>query len=120
MGINLGINFTKRVKSNIISVKNIAKTNSIKTKPSKGYMTDVEFGSKIHHILSELNLEYPVSIFVATGGGIYRKPLTGVIDTFYRDISVPDSVMVGDAAGRYDKDTGFYTDRVVKLNSISL
>ena len=68
------------------------------------------------NILSELNLKHPISIFVATGGGIYRKPLTGVVDTFYKGTLISESVMVGDAAGRYNEETGFYTDWVVHHN----
>ena len=87
-------------------------------KLSKGFISDAEFGSKMSHILSKLCLQYPISIFVATGGGIYRKPLTGVIDTFYHDISIYDSIMVGDAGGRYSEETGFYTDWVFHIQNV--
>ena len=60
-------------------------------------------------IVAKLNLKYEVSIFVATGGGTFRKPLTGVIDSFFNCDKL-ESVMVGDAAGRYNEDTGFYID----------
>ena len=84
------------------------KTNQ--SKSSKGFITVEDFATKISHIFSELNLKHPISLFVATGGGIYRKPLTGIVDTFYQEISISESAMVGDAAGRYNEETGFYTD----------
>ena len=95
----------KRTSVLIVAISKLTNLNH-----QKGFITVAEFGSKISHILSELNLKHPLSIFAATGGGIYRKPLTGVVDTFYQDISISESVMVGDGAGRYSEETGFYTD----------
>ena len=94
------------------SALNVAVQNN-QSKSPKGFITVADFGTKMNNILSELNLKHPISVFVATGGGIYRKPLTGVVDTFYQDISIAESVMVGDAAGRYNEEIGFYTDWVV-------
>ena len=57
--------------------------------------------AKCDSIITALNLKN-VSVFVASKGGIYRKPLSGVFERFFSTVNRADSFMVGDAAGRLD------------------
>ena len=72
---------------------------------SKKKMTIGEFQQKINDIRNELEINF--SIFISTDDDKYRKPLTGMWNTFLRKskiiIDKTQSFYVGDAAGRVYK-----------------
>lgn len=76
---------------------------------SKGKLTIEDFKQKIGSIQAKLNI--PFQVFVSTGKGKYRKPLTGMWDTLCQlknDGVIVDkarSFYVGDAAGRPEQKT---------------
>uniref|UniRef100_A0A3Q3BGY2 Polynucleotide kinase 3'-phosphatase n=1 Tax=Kryptolebias marmoratus TaxID=37003 RepID=A0A3Q3BGY2_KRYMA len=71
---------------------------------AKGKLRPEVFKSKVEDILSTLQL--PVQVFVATGPGIYRKPVTGMWNHVCEKanggvvVDKTQSFYVGDAAGR--------------------
>lgn len=71
---------------------------------AKGKLRPEVFKSKVEDILSTLKL--PVQVFVATGPGIYRKPVMGMWNHLCEKandgitVDKTQSVFVGDAAGR--------------------
>ncbi|XP_073513891.1 bifunctional polynucleotide phosphatase/kinase [Phyllobates terribilis] len=71
---------------------------------SRGKLRPEVFKAKAEAILDELGI--PVQIFVATGMGIYRKPVTGMWDYLCDkandgiEVKKEDCVYIGDAAGR--------------------
>ncbi|CAN9511093.1 unnamed protein product [Ophioblennius macclurei] len=71
---------------------------------AKGKLKPEVFKSKVEDILSTLQL--PVQVFVATGPGIYRKPVVGMWNHLCEKandgvtVDKSQSVFVGDAAGR--------------------
>ncbi|XP_053687390.1 uncharacterized protein F21D5.5 isoform X2 [Sabethes cyaneus] len=82
----------------------------IKTKSagiSKGKLKIDEFKTKIEALQSKLNI--PLQVYISTGKGEYRKPLTGMWDKMcqlYNDDLEVDKVhsfYVGDAAGRLEQ-----------------
>ncbi|XP_074535917.1 bifunctional polynucleotide phosphatase/kinase [Halichoeres trimaculatus] len=70
----------------------------------KGKLRPEVFKSKVEDILATLKL--PVQVFVATGPGIYRKPVMGMWDYLCEKgndgvaVDKTQSLFVGDAAGR--------------------
>ncbi|XP_077982850.1 bifunctional polynucleotide phosphatase/kinase-like [Glandiceps talaboti] len=70
----------------------------------RGKLAVGEFKSKATNIIAKLGI--PVQVFVATGGGLYRKPLLGMwkhLQNHANDgivIDKSNSLYVGDAAGR--------------------
>ncbi|XP_030053814.1 bifunctional polynucleotide phosphatase/kinase [Microcaecilia unicolor] len=71
---------------------------------SRGKLRPQDFKAKVEAILEKLGL--PVQVFVATGEGIYRKPVLGMWDFLCEKandgikVNVEQSLYVGDAAGR--------------------
>lgn len=71
---------------------------------AKGKLTPEVFKSKVEDILATLKL--PVQVFVATGPGIYRKPVMGMWNHLcdkandHVTVDKTQSFYVGDAAGR--------------------
>ncbi|XP_069803933.1 bifunctional polynucleotide phosphatase/kinase isoform X2 [Dendropsophus ebraccatus] len=71
---------------------------------SRGKLRPEVFKAKAEAIVDQLGI--PVQIFVATGAGIYRKPVTGMWDYLCEKandgikVNKEDCVYVGDAAGR--------------------
>ncbi|XP_023134908.2 bifunctional polynucleotide phosphatase/kinase [Amphiprion ocellaris] len=71
---------------------------------AKGKLRPEVFKSKVEDILATLQL--PVQVFVATGPGIYRKPVMGMWNHLCEKandgvtVDKTQSVFVGDAAGR--------------------
>ncbi|XP_034023778.1 bifunctional polynucleotide phosphatase/kinase [Thalassophryne amazonica] len=71
---------------------------------AKGKLRPEVFKSKVEDILSTIQL--PVQVFVATGPGIYRKPVMGMWNYLCEKanegvaVDKTQSVYVGDAAGR--------------------
>ncbi|KAM3923496.1 bifunctional polynucleotide phosphatase/kinase [Leptodactylus fuscus] len=71
---------------------------------SRGKLRPEVFKAKVEAILDQLGI--PVQIFVATGVGIYRKPVTGMWDYLCEKandgikVKKEDCIYVGDAAGR--------------------
>uniref|UniRef100_A0A8D8HAT3 Bifunctional polynucleotide phosphatase/kinase n=1 Tax=Culex pipiens TaxID=7175 RepID=A0A8D8HAT3_CULPI len=71
---------------------------------SKGKLKIEEFRTKIEALQAKLNL--PMQVFISTGKGKYRKPLTGMWDTLCQlkndgvKVDKARSFYVGDAAGR--------------------
>ncbi|XP_054035076.1 bifunctional polynucleotide phosphatase/kinase [Dryobates pubescens] len=71
---------------------------------SRGRLPVAQLKAKLEAVCQLLAL--PLQILVATGPGIYRKPLLGMWDHLCEKangavaVSVPDSFYVGDAAGR--------------------
>ncbi|XP_075047325.1 bifunctional polynucleotide phosphatase/kinase [Mixophyes fleayi] len=71
---------------------------------SRGKLRPEVFKAKVEAILDQLGI--PVQVFVATGMGIYRKPVTGMWDYMCEKgndgikVQKEDCVYVGDAAGR--------------------
>ncbi|KAM4016536.1 bifunctional polynucleotide phosphatase/kinase [Anomaloglossus baeobatrachus] len=71
---------------------------------SRGKLRPEVFKAKAEAILDQLGI--PVQIFVATGMGIYRKPVTGMWDYLCDkandgiEVKKEDCVYIGDAAGR--------------------
>ncbi|XP_076831828.1 bifunctional polynucleotide phosphatase/kinase isoform X2 [Brachyhypopomus gauderio] len=71
---------------------------------ARGKLKPEVFRSKVEDILQTLNL--PVQVFVATGPGIYRKPVTGMWEHLCQKandgvtVDNSQSFYVGDAAGR--------------------
>ncbi|XP_008296695.1 bifunctional polynucleotide phosphatase/kinase [Stegastes partitus] len=71
---------------------------------AKGKLRPEVFKSKVEDILSTLQL--PVQVFVATGPGIYRKPVMGMWNHLCEKandgvaVDKKQSLFVGDAAGR--------------------
>ncbi|XP_031760697.1 bifunctional polynucleotide phosphatase/kinase isoform X2 [Xenopus tropicalis] len=71
---------------------------------SRGKLKPEVFKAKVEAILDHLGI--PVQVFVATGMGIYRKPVTGMWDHLCNkandgiEVKKEDCLYVGDAAGR--------------------
>ncbi|KAF6722400.1 Bifunctional polynucleotide phosphatase/kinase [Oryzias melastigma] len=71
---------------------------------AKGKLRPEVFKSKVEDILTTLQL--PVQVFVATGPGVYRKPVTGMWTHLCEKandgvaVDLQQSFFVGDAAGR--------------------
>ncbi|XP_018418296.1 PREDICTED: bifunctional polynucleotide phosphatase/kinase [Nanorana parkeri] len=71
---------------------------------SRGKLRPEVFKAKVEAVLDELSI--PVQVFVATGMGIYRKPVTGMWDYLCEKandgikVQKEDCLYVGDAAGR--------------------
>ncbi|XP_077313208.1 bifunctional polynucleotide phosphatase/kinase [Lithobates pipiens] len=71
---------------------------------SRGKLRPEVFKAKVEAILDKLDI--PVQVFVATGMGIYRKPVTGMWDYLCEKandgikVQKEDCIYVGDAAGR--------------------
>ncbi|KAI4871508.1 hypothetical protein NFI96_029131 [Prochilodus magdalenae] len=71
---------------------------------ARGKLRPEVFKSKVEDILQTLKL--PVQVFVATGPGIYRKPVTGMWEHLCTKenggvtVDTSQSLYVGDAAGR--------------------
>ncbi|NP_001108303.1 polynucleotide kinase 3'-phosphatase [Xenopus laevis] len=71
---------------------------------SRGKLQPEVFKAKVEAILDHLGI--PVQVFVATGMGIYRKPVTGMWDHLCEkandgiEVKKEDCLYVGDAAGR--------------------
>uniref|UniRef100_H3DA19 Polynucleotide kinase 3'-phosphatase n=1 Tax=Tetraodon nigroviridis TaxID=99883 RepID=H3DA19_TETNG len=74
---------------------------------AKGKLRPEVFKSKAEDILASLQL--PVQVFIATGPGLYRKPVTGMWDYLCDKVNdgvtvdPAQSFYVGDAAGRPEK-----------------
>ncbi|KAG7223069.1 hypothetical protein INR49_015828, partial [Caranx melampygus] len=74
---------------------------------TKGKLRPEVFKSKVEDILTTLQL--PVQVFVATGPGIYRKPVMGMWNHLCEKVNdgvtvdKKNSFYVGDAAGRPEK-----------------
>lgn len=71
---------------------------------SRGKLRPEVFKAKVEAVLDQLGI--PVQILVATGMGIYRKPVTGMWDYLCEkandgiEVKKEDCLYVGDAAGR--------------------
>ncbi|XP_015277223.1 PREDICTED: bifunctional polynucleotide phosphatase/kinase [Gekko japonicus] len=71
---------------------------------SRGRLRPEVFKAKLEAVVERLGI--PVQAFVATGSGIYRKPVFGMWDHLCKkangdlSVSLSQSVYVGDAAGR--------------------
>ncbi|XP_077170380.1 bifunctional polynucleotide phosphatase/kinase [Paroedura picta] len=71
---------------------------------SRGRLRPEVFKAKLEAVVERLGI--PVQAFVATGSGIYRKPVLGMWDHLCKkangdlSVSLSQSVYVGDAAGR--------------------
>ncbi|XP_059622603.1 uncharacterized protein F21D5.5 [Phlebotomus argentipes] len=71
---------------------------------SKKKLRIEDFTGKVKRIVAKINV--PVQVFIATGSGIYRKPMIGMWRTLeekFNDgirIDMQESFFVGDAAGR--------------------
>ncbi|KAG9471148.1 hypothetical protein GDO78_015681, partial [Eleutherodactylus coqui] len=71
---------------------------------SRGKLRPEVFKAKVEAVLDQLGI--PVQIFVATGMGMYRKPVTGMWDYLCEKandgikVKKEDCLYVGDAAGR--------------------
>nr|XP_056719440.1 bifunctional polynucleotide phosphatase/kinase [Euleptes europaea] len=95
---------------------------------SRGRLRPEVFKAKLEAVVERLGI--PVQAFVATGSGIYRKPVLGMWDHLCKkangdlSVSLSQSVYVGDAAGRppnwapgHKKKDFSCSDRLFALNA---